>query len=282
MKILVVLDEKKYSKKIIKDVARLTGNTLADIIFLGVQQEAKAPSKHLMSVLLKHQQDLFSYFSEEDLPYTDFPTDAWQETSKGDWSVTTRGMKEFTLRIRAGSVAQQTLFVAKEMDCDLIILGCDGKQGCEWDGEMNVPLRIAEDSPCSVMVIKQTKKANHIVSILDKSVVSQEALEMVNQLATLHDIGLKIVGVQEQKVDKKSTLENRMIELLTYYNSRKISTWIKLIDSEDVKEYVTVSSREAIVALWMGGKQSLLHKLFSRSMVDKLLENTRSSLLILR
>jgi hypothetical protein len=32
----------------------------------------------------------------------------------------------------------------------------------------------------------------------------------------------------------------------------------------------------------MGGKQSFLKKLFSRTMVDKLLETTKSSLLILR
>jgi hypothetical protein len=191
-------------------------------------------------------------------------------------------MKEFTLRIRTGSVSKQAITIATEMECDLVILGCSSKFGCEWDGEMNVPLRIAEDAPCSVLIIKQVNKTNQIVSILDQSVVNQDALEMVNQLVTLHDAGLKIVGVTEQKTDKKEDIEKRMVELLRYYNDLEISAWVKLINSEDVKEYVTNSSREAIVALWMGGKQSLIKKLFSRSMVDKLLENTKSSLLILR
>ena len=282
MKILVALDAKNYSRKILKDVARLAESTLADIVFLGVQESTKEPAKSLVNALLKYQHDVYSYFSPSELPYAEFSTNEWQERAKGDWSISSKGMKEFSLRIRTGSVAKQAITTATEMECDLVILGCSSKFGCEWDGEMNVPLRIAEDAPCSVLVIKQVNHTNQIVSILDQSVVNQDALEMVNQLVTLHDAGLKIVGVKEQKTDKKDEIEKRMVELLRYYNDREISSWVKLIDSENVKDYVTNSSREAIVALWMGGKQSLIKKLFSRSMVDKLLETTKSSLLILR
>ena len=282
MKILVALDAKNYSRKILKDVARLAENTLADIVFLGVQESTNEPAKSLVNALLKYQHDVYSYFSPNELPYAEFSTNEWQERAKGDWSISSKGIKEFSLRIRTGSVAKQAITIATEMECDLVILGCSSKFGCEWDGEMNVPLRIAEDAPCSVLVIKQVNHTNQIVSILDQSVVNQDALEMVNQLVTLHDAGLKIVGVKEQKTDKKDDIEKRMVELLRYYNDLEISAWVKLIDSKDVKDYVTNSTREAIVALWMGGKQSLIKKLFSRSMVDKLLENTKSSLLILR
>lgn len=282
MKILVALDAKNYSRKILKDVARLAESTLADIVFLGVQESSTEPAKSLVNALLKYQHDVYSYFSPNELPYAEFSSNEWQERTKGDWSISSKGMKEFSLRIRTGSVAKQAITIATEMECDLVILGCSSKFGCEWDGEMNVPLRIAEDAPCSVLIIKQINHTNQIVSILDQSVVNQEALEMVNQLVTLHEAGLKIVGVKEQKTDKKDEMEKRMVELLRYYNDREISAWVKLIDSEDVKDYVTNSSREAIVALWMGGKQSLIKKLFSRSMVDKLLETTKSSLLILR
>ncbi len=282
MKILVTLDANDYSGEILKDVARLAENTLADITFLGVQENRDKPSDALASSLFKYQQDVYSHFSTDELPYTEFSSNEWQETKKGDWSISSKGIKEFNMRIRSGSVAKQTIATAKEIECDLIILGCSGKFGCEWDGEMNVPLRIAEDALCSVLVIKQARNTNQIVSILDQSVVNQNSLEMVNQLVTLYDAGLKIVGVQEKKAGKKDELEARMVTLLRYYNDREISAWVKLIDSEDVKSYVTDSSREAIVALWMGGRQSLIKKLFSRSMVDKLLETTKSSLMILR
>ena len=282
MKILVALDAKDYSRNILKDVARLAGNTLADLVFLGVQDEASAaPKQALLKNLLKYQHDVYSYFSPDELPYADFSSDQPVAQGKGDWIISAKGMKEFTVRIRSGSVARQAIATAAEMDCDLVVLGCSGKAGCEWDGEMNVPLRIARDAPCSVLVVKQTRKTSQIVSILDHTVVSQNSLEMINQLVTLHDAGLKIVGVQQKKGGKKAQVEQRMVELMKYYNDLEINVWVKVLDSEQVGNYVTNSSREAIVALWMG-KESLLKKLFSQSMVDKLLETTKSSLLILR
>ena len=282
MKILVALDGKEYSRKIIKDIARLAANTLANIVFTGIQQSSTKPSKSLFSVLVKYQQDLCSYFRPEELPYVVPESPELEKQGKGDWLASYQSVKNFSFRIRTGGIAKQIIAVAKEMECDLIILGCSGKFGCEWEGEMNVPLRIAEDAPCSVLIIKDSKACDQIVSFLDQSVVSQYALEMVNQFATLHQAGLKIVGIQDQKPAKRNEIENRMVELLRYYNDRKINTWVKLISSQDVKDFVFSVSQKAIVALWMGGKQSLIKKLFSHKMVDKLLETTKSSLLILR
>jgi nucleotide-binding universal stress UspA family protein len=284
MKILVALDAKDYSKKIIKDVARLARNTLADLTLLGVQDKhTDPPSQGLVKTLLKYRDDICSYFDAEDMLYGDLSSEEFDRGNNKDWILKTKGRKECTLRISAGSVARQTVAVAAEIQADLIILGCSGKLGCEWDGEMNVPLRVAKDAPCAVLVIKQPKNANQIVSILDHSIVSQDSLELINQMVTLHDAGLKIVGVHEKKGGNKQDqlMETRMVELLKYYNEKEIGAWVKLIDSQDLKEYVTLSSRDSIVALWMG-KESLIKKLFSISTVDKLLETTRSSLLILR
>lgn len=282
MKILVALDTKKYSQKILKDVARLAKNTLADIVFLGIQDGGEEPKESLVNALVKYQSDVYSYFATDDLPYAAVSATAWQAKGKGDWSLSAKGLKEFTLRIKTGSVAKQAVSVAAEMQCDLIVLGCSCTTGCEWDGEMNVPLRIAEDAPCSVMVVKQVNAAKEIISILDRSVVNQEALEMVNQLVTLYGASLKIVGVKEKKERKQGEIEQRMVELLRYYNDREVNAWVKLLDSDDVKDYVTHSSQKAVIALWMGGKQTLVTRIFTRSMVDNLLETSKSSLLILR
>ncbi len=282
MKILVALDGKSYSRGIVKEVARLSEGTLADVVFLGIQDSKTKVSQSLQMLLHEYQQDLYSYFRPDELPYADFSLEKWQKIASGDWKVSAAGMKEFTLRIRSGSVAKAVVAVAGEMECDLVILGCDLKCGCEWDGEINVPLRIAEDAPCSVLVIKQSGNTQEIVSILDQSEVHQEAMEMINQLVTLHSAGLKIIGVQEKNEDKNDMLEQRMVELLKYYNDRAVSAWVKVIDSAMVTDYVTESSRKAIIALWMGGKQSLLKRLFSHSMVDKLLSTSSSSVFILR
>jgi hypothetical protein len=282
MKILVALDAKKYSRRIIKNVARLAENTLADIVFLGVQEKGDTLDSKLTATLTKYQQDIYSYFSPDDLPYGDFRGKTWDEQGKGDWQITSKGLKECSLRVRAGGIAKQVVQVAGEIQANLVILGGDSEFGCEWDGEMNVPLRIAEDAPCSVLVIKESGNAQQIMSILDQSVVCQDALEMVNQLVTIHDADLKIVGVDETKESKKDKLEQRMVELLKYYNDRQVSAWVTLLDASLVQKYVTNSSKKAIVALWMGTKTSLMKRLFTQSMVDKLLSTSKSALLILR
>ena len=282
MKILVTLDAERYSRNIIKDVARLAQNTLADIVFLGIRENSDEPMESLAKALLEYHWYLCGSFSDEDSPYQEIDDGEWQKKDADTWELTSRGMKEFRLEIRTGSAVQHTLAMAAEVGSDLIILGCSQRYGCEWQGEMNVPLRLVRDAPCSVLVIKQVKKVEQIVSILDQSVVSQQALELVNQLVTLHDAGLKIVGVKEKRSRKTDKIEKTMVELLKYYNERKLNAWIKLINGDEVRDYVTFSSREGIVALWMGGKESLLKKIFSRSLADKLLETTDSSLLILR
>ena len=283
MKILVTLDTAEYSRNILKDVARLAKNTLADVIFLGVQEGKRELDPALAGALQKYQQSVYSYFGEDELPYGDFAGLEWQREKSGVWTMAARGMKRFTLRIMAGSsTPRHAVTVARESECSLVVLGCGGREGCEWRGELNVPLRIAEDAPCSVLVIKAVTRSAQIVSILDQSEVSQDSLELVNQLVTLHGAGLKIVGLTEKKEARQDRIEQRMVELLRYYNDRGVGAWVKLLHHDEIKEYVTTWSREGIVALWMGGKQSLVRRLFSQSMVDRLLETTRSSLVILR
>jgi hypothetical protein len=282
MKILIALDTEEYSKAIINTAAMLAKNTLADVVLLGVQEQpTDQPDQQLADALQRYQQKIFATFTDDECPYADFTGVSWTKTGDSGWQAATKGLKEFTLAIRSGSAAKQIVAVSREIDCDLVLIG-GGQQGCEWQGELSVPLRTAEDAPCSVLLIKQVTDVDKIVSILDQSVVSQDSLEMVNQLVTLHGTGLKIVGVKEKKGNKEGDIEKAMVDLMKYYNDRKINAWVKLLNSEDVQSYVTNASKEGIVALWMGGKQSFLKKLFSRTMVDKLLETTKSSLLILR
>jgi hypothetical protein len=283
MKILVALDTQKYSRHILKEVAHLARNTLADLVFIGVQDDgSREPNELLTDTLLRYRQDVCSFFNPDELPYGSPVSREFTAIKQGEWSLGSDGMKELVLRITSGSAARLIPAAAAELEADLVIMGCSGELGCEWEGEMNVPLRIAKDAPCSVLVIKQPTRSDQIISILDQSVVSQDSLELINQLVTLHESGLKIVGVKEKMAgSRQDEMEQRMIELVRYYNNRDVDAWVKLISSRDVKEYVINSSRTAIVALWLG-KQSLLQKLFPLTMVDKLLENTSSALLILR
>jgi len=282
MKMLVLFDDKPYSQAIVKAVSRLARNTLADLVLLAVQEDGEAMDQELAQALLRAQQGIYGGFSADELPYAEVQRPHWEPMEQG-WRLDCSARKQCELKlVRGGSVAKTAVAMAAKEEAGLVVLGCSAAEGCEWAGELNVPLRIAEDAPCHVLVIKEPHAAGEIVSILDQTEVSQEALEMINQVATIHQAGLKIVGVAEKKESRQNALEQRMVALLKYYNDRGISTWLKVLPSEQIQRYVTAVSQEAVVALWMGGHHSLVKKLFARSMIDRLLEVSRSSLLILR
>ena len=117
---------------------------------------------------------------------------------------------------------------------------------------------------------------------MDQAHVSQASLEMINQIVTLHEAELKIIGITGPKGKVgKGDVEAKIAEILKYYSDRQINAWIKLIRLDSLEEYVARASREGMIALWMGEK-SLLSKIFSRDLVGKLVQYSQSSVLILR
>ncbi len=282
MRILTAMDRHSYSRNIIPDVSRLAANTWADLTLLGVQQSKSEPDPQLVETMLAYQDELLSHVNREETIYAPVSGADLKECGKGCWQATSRGRKRLTICLRSGDALKSILAQAEEEESDLIILGCTRGFDCEWENELGLPQRVAKEADCSVLVIKEQKKANQISSFLDQTNVSQQSLELINQLVTLHDAGLKIVGLKGQKgLIGKEDVEKKMMELLKYYNERKISAWIKMVDMENLEDYVVSATREGIVALWVG-KKSLLSKIFSRDLVGKLVSRSQSSILVLR
>ena len=124
------------------------------------------------------------------------------------------------------------------------------------------------------------RKIKDILCCLDQESVSQETLEMVNQMVTIHKARLKIIGLSKGKklgpdVDKSMQL------ILDYYLAREISPRISIVDTSELENFLSQETEQTLIALVMG-KKSLLSKAFSRKKVDKLVEASRSSVLILR
>ncbi len=282
MRILTALDSHSYSRNIIPDVARLAANTWADLTLLGVQEDKNGPDPRMVETILACQDELLARVNREEKIYEPLRGEDLRESGKGCWQGSSRGRKKLTICLRGGDALKSILAQSDEEESDLIILGCTRGFDCEWENELGLPQKVAKEAGCSVLVIKEQKKANQISSFLDQTNVSQQSLELINQLVTLHDAGLKIVGLKGQKgLIGKEDVEKKMMELLKYYNERKISAWIKMVDMEDLEEYVVSATREGIVALWVG-KKSLLSKIFSRDLVGKLVSRSQSSILILR
>ena len=72
-----------------------------------------------------------------------------------------------------------------------------------------------------------------------------------------------------------------MANILNYYTARDINAWITLVEKNALEDFISSASRDGIMAVWMG-KKSMFDKLFSQNLVEKLIGNSQSSVLILR
>jgi hypothetical protein len=289
MRILTVFDVQSYSEGIVTEVAKLAANTWADITMLAVQPDKSgtgSPDKHLAETLRDYRRIFIEQFSGNDLPYGEaadetnftFTNDCWQLGGPGPKG---RGRKKLIVKIRRGDTVKEILAEAKDQESDLIVLGCTKGLDCQWSGEIDLPQKIAKRAACSVLVIKEKTLPDTIVCCLDQVHVSQASLEMINQIVTLHQAELKLIGLTGTKTINQNEVEHKMAEILRYYTARKISAWIKLVSLDTLEEYVARASREGMIGLWIG-KKSLLKKIFSRDLVGRLVNSSRSSVLILR
>jgi len=285
MRILFAVDDQAYSGSIVPEAARISANTWADITLLTVQPSSSRLDENKADIL-RNYKDIFlssiegggfPYFASSDQEDFEKISVGWQGCQgSGD------GSKLCLLKIRTGDTAREIINEASEGEYDLVIIGASSPD-CQWKGEsLDLPQKVAEESACSVLVIKRLRPTDKIIGCLDQSQISQESLEMINQLVTLHQADLKIIGLTGPKgLSGKGNVEAQMNDILNYYTARDINAWITLVEKQALENFVSSASRDGIMAIWLG-KKSMFAKLFSQNMVEKLIGNSQSSVLILR
>ncbi len=293
MRILVAVDQNPYSAHAVNEVARLSANTWANVTLLGVQTKKSLSDDFsrewtaefpLPKALIKYREDFLGHFKEDECPYIQRKFGyALIETRKNVWEelyVAKSARKDLKTRIRIGNPAKEILSEAIEEESDLIVLGCDNSRDCAWEGANNLPQKIVNDAPCSVLVIKEERHVDKIVCCLDHDLVSQESLEMINQLVTLHGAKLALIGLTEGEA-LKAEVAKKMDAILRYYTARDIEPWIKIVDLASLDFFISQEAKCGMMALWMG-KKSILEKVFPKRKVTKLIKGSESSVLILR
>jgi len=297
MKILVAVDQKKYSTHAVKEVAKLAANTWANVNLLAVQLKnigrgkaatAKgtldAADNPTVETLFQHRKAFLSSFDLQECPYAKTDgCDELAEVKKGVYEavhLSKQTRKTLTIRLRTGNPGKEILSEAGEMESDLIVLGCDPANECGWESGVSTPRKVANDAHCSVLIAKAQKKVKRIVCCLDHDRVSQASLEMINQMVTLHGAQLTIVGLSETDT-LRSELERKLDNILRYYQERDIEPWIELVDLASLDAFIAQEARWGLMALWMG-KQSILEKALPKSKVNKLIKASEASVLILR
>jgi len=293
MQILVAIDENPYSAHAVREVARMAANTWANVTLLGVRTKVASSerasrnwtTRHPLPAALRAYREMFlKYFKEEECPYLqqDFGYEI-VEMRKGVWEdlyVAKSAKKNLVIRIRMGNPGKAILAEVQEEESDVVVLGCDHRKNCAWEGVGNLPQKIASGAPCSVLVVKQENKVDKIVCCLDHDRVSQQSLEMINQLVTLHKAKLVIIGLTDGEA-LKARVEKKMDAILRYYRDRGLEPLIEVVELPLLETFISHKARGGLMALWMG-KKSILEKVLPRGKVENLIKGIESSVLILR
>ncbi len=296
MKILVAVDQNPYSAKTAKVVAELAANTWANVTILGVLPRRSPAGKPAASAedwnmehplpraLLEYQKKFLSHFKKDACPYTQ-RNFGYQliEVRKGVWEelyVAKSARKDLKARIRLGNPVNEILAEARQEEVDLIVMGCDHSEGCQWEELGGIPQKVVNAATCSVLVAKEEKEVNKIVCCLDHDLVSQQSLEMINQLVTLHQAKLEIIGLTEGR-ELKAEVERKMDTILRYYTARGLEPWIEIVELASLDAFISQEAQWGLMALWMG-KRSMLEKVFPKAKVSRLIKGSEYSVLILR
>ncbi len=285
MRILFAGDEHPYSEYALKETVKLAMNTWADVTLLGISQATNPVEDTQVGKALRGYRDTFlNSWSREDSPYI-------QGEGKYEWVPVKTGVveemkvlmgrkKDFKVRLRSGSPAREILTESQEDGSDLIVLGCAKGAKCEWANSLPAPQQVVDDADCSVLLVKEQQPVTRIVACLDQGYISQESLEMINQMITIYNARLDLIGLS-QNGDMEKSVYTRLIEIGDYYNDRQVEINTRLMDISDFEQLIAQEIKQDLLALWLG-KKSLLSRFFSRGWVGRFVSKCPTSVLVMR
>jgi len=288
MKILFAGDEHPYSAYALNEVIRLATNTWADVTLLAVAAAdtgAKPGEDHTLARALHGYRETFvQRAGGEGSPYAlGAPGFEWIPVKSGQWEelLVSRGAKkDVTVRLRYGNEAQEIVAEARDEESDLIVLGCTKGPQCIWQGSAPVPQKVVNDAGCSVLLVKEEQPISRILACLDQSYISQDSLEMINQMATIHGAQLELVGLS-QGGDMKKDVYRRLIEIGDYYEDRQIKVSTRLTEIAEFENFIGQELQQDLLALFMG-KKSLLDRFFPRDWAGRFVSKCQTSVLVMR
>lgn len=285
MRILFAGDEHPYSEYALKETIKLAMNTWADVTLLGVSQATNPAADAPVGKALRGYRDTFlNSWSREDSPYIlGEGKYEWVPVKNGvveEMKVLTGRKKDFKVRLRSGAPAREILSESQEDGSDLIVLGCAKGDKCEWANSLAAPQQVVDDADCSVLLVKEQQPVTRIVACLDQGYISQESLEMINQMITIHNARLDLIGLS-QNGDMEKSVYTRLIEIGDYYNDRQVEINTHLMDVSDFEQLIAQEIKQDLLALWLG-KKSLLSRFFSRGWVGRFVSKCPTTVLVMR
>lgn len=292
MRILFAADEQPYSAHALQKVIELARNTWSDVTLLTVLSGQAAPQGDVqppdgdpqVKALRRYREEFLSALGGADSPYAmERWGHEWIPLRSGSWEEmkVCRGVKkDVKVRIRTGSADAEILNEAQKDGSDLIVMGSSKGGQCVWKGSADTPRRVAGNAAASVLLAKEDKPIERILACIDQTSVSQESLEMINQLVSIHKAQLELVGLT-QDGGAKSEAYTRLIQIGDYFSDKGIPVNARLAEQAKFESVISTETGQDLLAFWMG-KKSLLNLLFPRDWVERFVGVCQSSVLVLR
>lgn len=294
MRILFAGDEHPYSEYALRQTIKLAMNTWADVTLLGVCSSLSVKGNRtsmpwptdlpVSAAMRRYRETFLGSWSGGESPYEiQDGRYEWIPLKSGFWEeakVLRARKKDFRVHLRIGSPAAEILSESAEEGADLIVLGCTGGDGCAWADSPGVPQEVVNDADCSVLLVKEEQPATRILACLDQGYISQESLETINQMVTIHGASLELIGLSQDGGMNK-TVYTRLIEIGDYYSDRNIKVETHLAEVADFERFIGEELRQDLLALWVG-KKSLLSRFFPRNWIGNFVSKCRTSVLVMR
>ncbi len=296
MKILFAADTMPYSEYALQELINLAENTFAGITIVGVAKSSPSREIHsgihdsvklddpLMEALDRYRERFLNHWKEGESPYEARDCKyEWLTLRSNVWEqikVCRGNIKDLNVRVRFGNVVKEILAESEESRCDLIILGCTKGSQCLWEEVPNVPEKVVNEAECSVFLVKEAHPINKIYACLDETNITQESLEMINQMASIHGAEIELIGLTKGmgiKADVYPWLE----KVFEYLEGKGLDVSLNYREISDFEPFLKSEVREGLLALWMG-KKSLLDRFFSKSSIGRFIKTCPTSVLVLR
>jgi hypothetical protein len=140
--------------------------------------------------------------------------------------------------------------------------------------------KVVNDADCSVLLVKEEQPSAASWPAWTKSYISQDSLEMINQIVTLHEAQLELIGLSQEGSMKKDVYR-RLIEIGDYYEDRQIKVSTRLTEIGDFENFIDKELQADLLALFMG-KKSLLDRFFPRDWAGRFVSKCQTSVLVMR
>ena len=288
MKILFAADTHPYSAHALEVLSQLAENTWADVTILGVvavRPGAESMNDDpLVQSLNQYREKFLKHWPDNACPYAPEQLRAqWLELEKGLWQhllVSTGGRKELAVRVRVGDPDLELVAATRSEKSDLVVLGCTGGDQCLWADNPQVPQKLVDGAECSILLVKEAQPVKTVYACFDESNVSQESLDMINQVANAYNAQLQIVGLT--KGGGINAQVYSWLDVVYYYYKKKgLQVNQRLVEIDAFETFINQEVSEGLLALWLG-KKSVLNRFFKKKSVGRFVQSSRSSVLVLR